>query len=370
MSASKILVIDDNENDYLIAKRILKKEGYRVLYEPSGKKGFETVKEKLPDCVLIDRNMPGIDGTEVCKKLTADPEVNHIPKILWTGANAKQDVIDGINAGADDFVTKSADRRLLLVRIKAMLRIKKLQDKKIENLKELKKLNQFKDGLISMLNHDLRSPITTIKGYNYALLNGQLGDITDKQREIFEIQKNSLERMINLINDVLNIKQIEAGRFIIEKETADIMDLIAPLKQELSSRFDKKNINFSIEKDIENTRMEIDPGKVSQVFQNLLQNALKFTPEGGKIKFIIKEVDEDNIEFRVTDTGKGIPEDSLEGIFEAFYTKDDEERDKSSKGVGLGLSICKKIINSHGGTIKAQSEGLGKGSTFIVQLPR
>ncbi len=370
LSSRKILIIDHSKKDCFKTKKILKKEGYQVICESSVQKAFETVQNELPDCILIDKDMPDPDGIKICRQLAGDPQLKHIPKILWTEKNDSQDIIDGINAGFEDFVAKSADPRILLVRIKSMLRIKKLHDKKIEDLRELKKLNQFKNEIILMLNHDLRVPINNIKGYNYAILDGQLGKISKEQRKIFKMQQDSLKRMMNLINSILNLKQIEAGKFIAKKEPVDIIKIVKTLKQELKPVFEKKGIEFSIENTIKNSHMKIDPAKISQVFQNLLQNAVKFTPEGGKIRFIIKIYCKDNVEFKIIDSGKGIPEDKLRKIFDPFYTKDESEEKRKITGLGVGLYICKKIVNIHGGKIKAYSEGIGKGTTFTIRLPR
>lgn len=158
-----ILIIDDNEDDFLMAKRTLKEQGYDVSYASSGKDGIALVKKNPPDLILVDRNMPEMNGLKVCNYLKSDEEVCHIPVILWTSDDSKQNIIDGINAGADDFVTKSSDLDLLLVRIKAMVRIKKLH----ETVQEL----SITDELTELFNRrhlyrELKKEFQRVKRYN------------------------------------------------------------------------------------------------------------------------------------------------------------------------------------------------------------
>ncbi len=205
----KILIIDDNEDDYLIFNKILKKEGYSTLYASSGVEGIKMVENHIPDCILVDRNMPEMDGLEVCRSIKQHDFFAHIPIILWTSAQAHQEsIIAGIEAGADDFIVKSSDHRILLSRIKAMIRMKIIQDKKIEDIKFTNKLMRFSKEInitdirkiVKVLKKDLEKIFGT-KNFSIFLYNKN----TDKL-------KLFAHNNTNLLNDNVvinrNIKSI------------------------------------------------------------------------------------------------------------------------------------------------------------------
>jgi PAS domain S-box-containing protein len=258
-----------------------------------------------------------------------------------------------------------------------------------ENLKQsyekLKELDALKTNFISMVSHDLRTPLTAIKGFLSLMLGGAAGDITSQQKEYLEIIKNNSDRLLNLINDILDMNRIETGRFMIEPHTGDIGRVIDRVIADLFTFAAQKKIRLINESHGQKLFCNIDEYRLSQVIINLINNSVKFSPENTDIIIGFKEVSLDEIAIPENiklpennrkkyvliyerDSGRGIEKEELNKIFEKFYQIKGTDVPKY-KGLGLGLPISKSIIEAHNGVIWAESEGLGKGTTFKILLP-
>lgn len=256
---------------------------------------------------------------------------------------------------------------------------------------KLKELDQMKDDFVSSVTHELRSPLTAIKGYINFILDGKSGAITDKQREFLTIVANNTARLGRFINNVLDMAKIEAGMMEMKKEPMSIRDISAEMVTLLKPLADEKKLTLKI--DVEENIPEIvaDPDKMRQVITNLVNNALKFTPEGGSITVEAKNFDPDGlsdqarrifelkpsmfkknemVQITVKDTGIGIPEESIKSVFSKFQQVEGvRDKIKGPKGTGLGLSIVKGIIAAHEGRIWVESV-VDKGTSFICVLPK
>ena len=232
---------------------------------------------------------------------------------------------------------------------------------------ELQRLNKMKSDFVSAVSHELRTPLTSIKGYASILMTGKLGEVAPAQKErLQKIDKHS-NSLTRLVNNLLDIARIESGRMQMDtreisvKETLDsVMDIIAPQAKE-------KNITLKINVKIKPDRIKADPTQLERVFINLLGNAVKFTPEKGKITISCHDK-KDLVEFSIEDTGMGIPKEDVEKVFEEFFRSDNALGQKV-KGTGLGLSLVKKMIEAHKGRIRVESE-LEKGTKFTFSIPK
>ncbi|MDP2937757.1 MAG: ATP-binding protein [Candidatus Omnitrophota bacterium] len=233
-------------------------------------------------------------------------------------------------------------------------------------LDEVKKINKRKTDFISSVSHELRTPLTSIKGYAAILIEEKLGHLPPAAKERLEKINRHSDELVHMVNDLLDIARIESGRAIMKMEEQDLKTIISNVADLISIQCKNKNIELiaSIQKDI--PPVLADRVQLERVFINLLGNAVKFTPENGKIT--IKAHSQDNvIQVDISDTGIGIPPDSLSMIFEEFY-RVDNPINQQVKGTGLGLSLVKHIIEAHKGKIWAESKQ-GKGSTFSFTLP-
>lgn len=236
--------------------------------------------------------------------------------------------------------------------------------------KRLKQLDKLKDEFVSLASHELRTPMTVIKSYLWSLLAGKKGEVPADQRVYLERAYSSVERLIAMVNDMLNVSRIESGRLTIDIQPTDLLEVTTSTIQEMQPRAQDGNITLAVASTEENLpHVLADDDKIKQVLINLIGNSLKFTPEGGKITINLKRQD-DMVLVSVIDTGKGIKQEDISKLFQKFHMVGDNFRTKlTTQGTGLGLYLSKAIIERQGGKIWTESEGEGKGSTFSFTLP-
>ncbi len=235
---------------------------------------------------------------------------------------------------------------------------------------KLKDLDKLKDEFVSLASHELRTPMTVIKSYVWLILNGKAGEISSQQRKYLETTYASTERLIHLVNDMLNISRIESGRITIEKKPVDLGSLLAEQVSQMVSRGDELGIKIAYDKPSDALVVNADAEKISQVVINLIGNSLKFTPRGGSIFISVADSGNGFMQVNVRDTGRGMSHDEIGKLFQKFIMVGDTHltREKG-QGTGLGLYLSKSLIEMHGGKIWAESEGEDKGTTFSFTIP-
>jgi signal transduction histidine kinase len=233
---------------------------------------------------------------------------------------------------------------------------------------ELEKLNDIKTGFLNITSHELRTPMSSIKGYTQMLLKQKLGEINEEQKSAIEVVLRNVDRLDHLIQDILDVSRLESGTMKFIQENAAVgrmMEEIAETMQFSAAQKDIK-LNTEIEKSIPD--LFIDQGRITQVVINLTNNAMKFSPKGSIINLKVRK-EKDEVLFEVEDFGRGVPKDKQEKVFETFYQVD-SGTDIKFGGAGLGLAISRGIVIAHGGRIWVESEGKpGKGSRFRFTLP-
>lgn len=357
-----VLVIDDEESMRDSCSQILAKDGFRPETAEDGTVGLEKVQNVNPDLVLIDLKMPGINGFEVLDRVKEyDP---NIISIVITGYATIESAVEAMKKGAYDFLPKPFTPDQLRIIIKRGLERRRLIQE-AESLRREKKI--MEENFITMVSHQLRSPLSTIVQYFEVILGGMAGRVEPKQEEMLSKAKNRLESLMDLINDWLDLAQMNKGQIVenlrllsLKKVLEDIIEFIKPSAQ-------KENIGLELIPYSGHDCVRGDEEKLKQVFSNLITNAILYNKPNGSIKISLNEK-EDFMAVHVEDTGIGIPKEHLPFIFDQFYRIKKSEV-KKAKGTGLGLSIAKKIVEVHGGAIEVTSE-LDKGSTFTVFLPK
>ena len=369
----KVLIVDDNQKALRIAKARLGKEELEVLCASSGKDCLEMVRKTTPDLILLDLDMPDMSGFEVCKILKSDDYLSMIPVIFLTATDDTTNRINGLDLGAVDYVTKPFDPFELRARVRAALRTKQLQDQLAElnrNLEdrvaqrtvEINQLLNQKDAFINQLSHDLRTPLTPL----VALLPMVLNKIEDTEiKKILALAIKNVGYMKNLTEKTLQLAQLNSSRLQLKMEKVDIKDEIIDTLDSLSSIFKEhgieimNNINSPIQ-------VEIDKVLIKELVHNLISNSVKYMNDEGTITIDGFQNSKD-VRISITDTGIGMTHDQLNHIFEEFYKADNARHDRSSSG--LGLSICKRIIEKHRGSIYAESQGVNEGTTVHFTIP-
>jgi signal transduction histidine kinase/ActR/RegA family two-component response regulator len=235
-----------------------------------------------------------------------------------------------------------------------------------DNTREME-LDRLKTEFISVVSHELRTPLTSIKGYTDLMLSGATGEVNDIQREFLGILQSSANRLSNLINDILDLSRIDAGRMEVKHETVDYVRVVSDHLRLMKAAADEKEISIDVSFPQNLPMVFGDQDKISQVVSNLLSNAIKYTPEGGWIKLLIEVTGETTVRTCVADSGIGISEDDQKRLFQKFF-RADNSLTREAGGTGLGLVIVKSIIEMLGGAIWVQSES-GRGSRFYYTLP-
>ena len=231
---------------------------------------------------------------------------------------------------------------------------------------KLRELDRIKADFFAAMSHELRTPLTSIKEGTGLLLDGVGGDTSDKQRKLLGILAEESNRLISLVNSLLDYSKMEAGMMVYDFEISGVDPLIKRAIAEITPLVEAKQIHLDSVLEESLPAVRVDPERMLQVLRNLLANAVKFTPKGGQVSVMAKPAN-GKLEISVKDSGPGIPADSLVSIFEKF-NQGSRQGPHARQGTGLGLAIAKSIITSHGGKIWAESQ-LGKGSTFIFVLP-
>ena len=225
--------------------------------------------------------------------------------------------------------------------------------------------NRLKDEFIATVSHELRTPMTAIKGWIHLLATGAVAD--SELPMVHDILKRNVESELHLIEDLLDISRISANQIKLYPETVRLDEIVVAAVQTVLSSAMQKQIDLQSDCQTQNTLIHCDPARVQQILWNVLANAIKFTPEKGKVSLVVRRIGK-TIEMRITDTGRGISSDFLPHLFEKFRQEDSSRR-RPHGGLGLGLTIVKSLVDLHGGTIEARSEGVNRGSEFTVRLP-
>jgi len=271
---------------------------------------------------------------------------------------------DEIESMADSFNTMTSNMKKMVEELQHEITERKGAEALIREQNErLKELDRMKSEFLSTAAHELRTPLTSILGFSEILLKGKLDK--KKQVKFLKIVNKESEGLANIINDLLDVSSIESGRdFEIKKASVEFKDIILENVDIFQEQTDKHTFKVNIPHDL--AKIEADKDKINQVMENLISNAVKFSPQGGEITVSIEQ-SEEKAKISITDSGIGIPGKDLPHIFEKFYRADNASR-AAIGGTGLGLSIAKYIVESHAGRIWAESK-LGKGSTFSFTLP-
>ena len=407
LGPKRILAVDDSATYLNELGDMLRGEGYDVVVARSGHEAIEMLGMQSLDCILLDLQMPDMDGTETCRRIKASPTVRDIPLIMLTALEERSAMIDGLASGADDFISKSSDFEVLKARVRAQLRRKQFEDEhrrvrddllrselmiaeeraarsiaevRATMVEELERkheeaereraraetANQAKTLFLANMSHELRTPLNAIIGFSEVLEIEGAKTLTSVQKEYVGYILQSGRHLLMLINDILDLSKVEAGRLDIQCEPTSVANMVDLVRTLVTPIAEKRGMKLATSIEASLPDIEADPLRLRQVLYNLLSNAIKFTPERGEVRLEAKRAGS-SVEIAVRDTGVGIREEDRAKLFREFEQLE-TTRSMASEGTGLGLALTKRLVELHGGSIRVESV-LGRGSIFTVSFP-
>jgi signal transduction histidine kinase len=323
---------------------------------------LDTCKTFAPDLVLLDLRMPHVDGFTVLELLRTNGSEKFLPVIVLTADVNEESKRRALHAGATDFLHKPFDQTEVLLRMRLFMERRRIEEKLQQQKESAEAVNAAKDRFLAMLSHELLTPLTPV--LMWAQETGKEPNLSPHMQQGLEMVCRNVQLEARLIADMLDLSRATHGKLKLQLARADVHELLQHAMDTVRYDIEDRNIKLSIALEASQHGLIADGSRLQQVFWNLLRNACKFTPESGAISVRSYNSNATALTIEVSDNGLGIEPQFLEKIFNAF-----EQVNSRKQGLGLGLAITKAIIEMHGGTIRARSEGLGKGATFVVDLP-
>lgn len=375
-----LLNVDDHDAGRYAKTRILRSAGFTVIEAGRGDEALRLVRERKPDVVLLDVKLPDMSGIDVCRQIKSSSETSST-LVIQNSASfvGAADRVKGLEGGADSYLTAPIDPGVLVATVGAMLRLSaaerglRLTEEKLRLLVEqeraarelAERADKSKDEFVATLSHELRTPLTAILGW-VSILRPKVDDAELVAKGLEVIERNG-RAQLQLVEDLLDMSRILSGRLRLEVQVVDIVRVIENAIASVQVGADAKEIRLERTLTPPAAAITGDPARIQQIVWNLLTNALKFTPRGGMIQVRLRG-SETQYEVSVTDNGAGIDPAFLPVIFERFRQADSTITRRHG-GLGIGLSVVKSLAELHGGTVRAQSPGLGQGATFTLELP-
>lgn len=466
----RILVVDDDPAFRSMLAVLLRRSNYDVETAEDGDRGLERAQSWQPNLMLIDWMMPGLTGPELCRAIRQDPYLHHIYLIMLTAKAGAEDVIRGLDEGADEYVVKPISNAELLARVRAGLRVQKLQEElaaqyaaaarerarletvlssvggpiivlddkgriesvnqatrelfggsrvviegkhiddladgslgalwhnvransktvaasevtlrnrhvytvrftpfatdhgsgwvaTLQDITHLKELDRLKTQALQQVAHDVKSPLARVRGFVEAL--EYLGPLNEAQQDAQQSALQGADLIRDLVVGLLDLEKIEAG--LCERQLVDLAALASEVVNEFRLQAETQHVTLELEEQEKLPQLSGDRLRLSQALRNLIDNALKYTPTGGRVKVTITRAGTEAV-IAVADTGCGVPAEALPHLFDRFYRVPGQA---ATNGTGLGLTIVKSVVEVHGGRVWVESTP-GQGATFYIALP-
>ena len=365
--ARRILIVDDSPEDRVFIQRCLEREGEGgFVFEEAelGEPALERVLANPPSCVVLDFNLPDMDGLEFLERLRSSADRPPAPVVVLTGLGSEEVAVAALKEGADDYLSKdrvnpNSLRRAVTHAIEGFSTQQLLASQR----EALERRNRQLETYAAVVAHDLRNPVALIQTTADFLLELLPADKEHRERKQVEVIRRSAARAVRLIEDLLEMSRIEAGKLQLDLESHGVASLVHDAVELHQRNAAAGGIELDMEIAPRLPTIYVDGDRMLQVLDNLLSNAVKFTPQGGKITVRAKP-DDGEVKFSVHDNGSGIEPEVRAHIFDRFWQAKRSDR----RGLGLGLGIARGIVEAHGGRIWVESE-LGEGSAFFFTIP-
>jgi len=358
--SGNILVVDDTHSNLQLLVSMLKEYGYKARPVSSGAAAIRAAQSAVPDLILLDINMPQMDGYEVCRRLKTDDRLKDIPVIFISGLNEPLDKVRAFQVGGVDYITKPFEIEEVAARVATHLNLRRQQEILAENVERLSELERMRDALTQMIVHDMRSPLLALQ-LSLGVASEPARISADELSKVLHTAQQSTAFLVEMVSQILDLSQLEAGALKIKKTPVDLVKLVRGAIEQCGHLAEEKRIEVHAPKAL---LVSCDGSLIQRVIANLVGNALKFTSAKGMVAITLR-ASRSIVRITVQDNGPGIATENLARIFDKFVQLEGPQR---RKGSGLGLAFVKLASEAHGGEVGVESE-VGVGSTFWVDLP-
>ncbi len=372
--SARVVVADDNADMREYLSRLLRPH-YVVETFADGQDALERISASPPDLVVTDVMMPRLDGFGLLAAIRGSDETRALPVIVLSARAGEEARIEGLNAGADDYVVKPFSARELLARIASQLELARVRTETEQAIarseRRLRDADRRKDEFLALLAHELRNPLAPIRtGLELIRISGDRAATVRRVRPMMERQ---VSHMVRLIDDLLDVSRITSGKIGLKRVPTNAAELIQSAIDAQRAAVDDSGLTLTIGLPDATCVVDVDPTRFIQVLSNVVHNAVKFTPAPGTIHVSAHverapQGDGDELVIAVADSGMGISSEMLPRVFDLF-AQGEQPMSRTQSGLGIGLALARRLIEMHGGRIEVQSDGPGSGSRFVIRLP-
>lgn len=368
----KFLLVDDLPENLLSLEALLRRDGLLLLKAKSGDEALELLLEHDVALALIDVQMPGLSGFELAELIRGNERTRRIPIIFVTaGSHSSERRFQGYGAGAVDFIQKPIEPDVLRSKTEVFFelyrqrqQLAEQRDVLREQAEALRLADRRKDEFLAILAHELRNPLAALHGGLAMLLRQPDGP---KAERIGGLMQGQMTHLVRLVDDLLDVSRITQGKIDLRNASFDLREALTAAVEMARPAVDAKHHAISVDMPDGPVEIVADRVRITQCVANLLNNAAKYTPDHGSIGLSLEDLG-DSVRIRVTDDGLGLTPEASSSIFRLF-AQVDAHLQHARGGLGIGLSLVKQLVELHGGTVSASSEGPGKGATFTIALP-
>jgi two-component system, sensor histidine kinase len=364
-ASSALLNVDDNDAARYVKSHILRRAGFEVIEAATGTEALRLLHLHHPALVLLDVRLPDADGRDLCARIKADPEMVSIA-VLQTSAShvESRHRVASLEAGADGYLVEPMEPEELVATVRALLRMRSAERERQVALEALQEADRRKDEFLAMLAHELRNPLAPIRNAVEILRRSPQRATREKAREMIGRQ---VEHLARLVDDLLDVSRITQRKIALQRGPVRLSWIVESAVEVARPLAQAEAQEIVVALPDEDIWLDADAVRLAQVVGNLLHNACKFTPRGGRIA--VEAARKGSVlEIAVADNGIGIAPAMLPVVFELF-SQGERSLDRAQGGLGIGLSLVKGLVEMHGGAVHAESLGAGQGSRFTIELP-
>lgn len=368
-----VLIVDDTPANLTLLGAMLKEQGFRVRLVPNGRLGLEAARRELPDLILLDINMPEMDGFETCRRFKATAGFKEIPIIFISALSDSEDKVKAFHVGGVDYITKPFRVEEVVARVETHLALRQLTANMEAKNRELEKslnrreeLEAIKERLVQMIVHDLKNPLCVVM-FNSDVVLDDLPAAATSRKAMGDVVE-AAQQMNRMVLNILDVVGSEEVGLHPNLQSVDLGELLRSTASAFAPRAARIGLDLRVEDELGPDPVQVDPDLIQRVIENLVDNACKYAPGDSVVELRVRRAEDGQIAIAVRDQGPGVPLDEREQVFEVHQRLERDSRIGSRHSRGLGLALCKLAVEAHGGSIWIE-DAEPSGVAFCIRLP-